>query len=84
MQPWVRGSSEDRWVLQKAGQQYLICLSAQSPTELDLSAETGSFAVRSVDLKTGAVTDLAERVTAHSKAHLPKPNNSPALLWLVR
>ena len=83
MQPWPDGCAKDRWVLREPGRQYLIYLGAPSG-ELDLGSENGSFAVRSVDAKSGKATVLPAKISGGRKAALPATSGFPAILWLTR
>ncbi len=81
MQPWAAGGGAQRWVLQESGRQYLIYLGAQAAREMDLTGETGKFAVSSVDPQTGAVTALAETLEAGAMVNLPA---TAKVVWLTR
>src|ERR1035438_1617766 len=56
MKPWPAASGPSRWSLREAGKQLLIYSGEDTPAELDLSAEAGSFQLRPVDAQTGKVT----------------------------
>jgi len=84
MTPWVAGSGDNRWVLREAGKQYLVYLGPNAPIELDLTQESRTFSVRTLNLKTGAVADLSDKIAGGQKVNLPKKGNGPAVIWLVR
>ena len=75
MQPWSEASKNGRWVLRKMGKQFLIYGSG----ELDLSGETGTFRVNTVNQRTGEVTP-SETVQAGSRIKLPSAN----VVWLTK
>lgn len=75
MQPWVEASQDGRWILRETGKQLLV----YGGTELDLSGETGTFRINSINSRTGEVTP-GEIVKARSKVGLP----SAAVVWLTR
>ena len=77
MQPWPEASGKNRWVLRESGRQYLVYSSDH--TELDLSAESGSFQVHSVNPRTGQVTTRSQTVQAGKAIALP-----PGVVWLTR
>jgi hypothetical protein len=79
MQPWAKAGNGNRWVLREPGKQYLVDSSGESPVELDLSAETGSFEVRAVDPRTGKVATQAETVPAGKGVVVPK-----GVVWLTK
>ena len=73
-----------RWALREPGRQYLLYWGAGAPTEIDLSQETGPLAARSVDLRTGKVADLPQRLEPAKAVQLPGLGHAPAVVWLVR
>ncbi len=77
MQPWPEASGRDRWVLREPGRQYLVYSSDKS--ELDLSAESGSFQLHAVDAQTGQVTTRSETIRAGRTINLPV-----GVVWLTR
>jgi hypothetical protein len=77
MQPWPEASGKNRWVLRESGRQYLVYSSDH--TELDLSAESGSFQVHPVNPRTGQVTTRSQTVQAGKAIALP-----PGVVWLTR
>jgi hypothetical protein len=79
MQPWTEVSGTHQWVLREPGRQYLVYSSGESPAGLDLSAESGSFRVNEVNLKTGRV---APGETVKGGARIKLPNAT--VVWLVK
>lgn len=77
MQPWPEAGGQNRWVLREPGRQYLVYGSDKS--ELDLSAESGSFQLYQVNPRTGRVTTPAQTVRAGTAIALP-----PGVVWLVK
>jgi len=77
MQPWPEAPGKGRWILREPGKQYLVY--ASDKTELDLSAETGTFQVGVVNPRTGQVTPRAETVQAGETVTLPA-----GVVWLTR
>ena len=75
MQPWPEASKSGRWVLREVGKQMLI----YGGGELDLSNESGSFLVNTVNPRTGEVTP-GETVQAGSKVKLSGAN----VVWLTK
>src|ERR1051325_6714679 len=73
---------ENGAVLGEPGHQYLAYVNG--PTEvLDLSHEKGTFELRHIDLKTGAVR-ASTKGEPGKKTDLPKSGNGPAVFWLVK
>ena len=64
MTPEADAAIGSRWVLREAGRQFLVYIGTQGPTEVDLARETGIFLVRSVNLRSGVVTDLPDKLVA--------------------
>jgi hypothetical protein len=79
MKPWAEASGTNRWVLCEPGNQYLVYSSDKTSAEFDLSAESGSFQVRTVDPRTGKVATPAETVPAGKNVLLPK-----GVIWLTK
>jgi hypothetical protein len=77
MQPWPEVSGNGRWLLREPGRHYLAFSSGKS--ELDLSAESGTFRVCVVDPRTGQVATRAGMVQAGKTVTLP-----PGVIWLIR
>ena len=77
MQPWPGASTNRRWVLREPGRQYLVCSTDKS--ELDLSAESGSFQLQAVDARTGQVATRSEIIQAGKIVNLP-----PGIIWLEK
>ena len=63
----------------RAGKQYLVYSSGESTAGLDLSAETGSFELRTVNLRTGEVAKQAETVLAGKNVVLPE-----GVVWVTK
>jgi len=76
MRPWLEASSNDRWVLREPGKQMLVC---GNNGELNLSSESGSFQVNSINPKTGEVSGH-EAINAGPKVRLP----NASIVWLVK
>ncbi len=81
---WVGGAGANRWTLRESGRQYLIYLGAKSEREIDLTGETGKFAVSAVDLQTGTVRALPEKMMAGGKVNVPATGDGAAVVWLTR
>jgi hypothetical protein len=77
MQPWPEVSKAGCWALREAGKQFLVY--GGGGAELDLSAESGSFRVNTMNPKTGEVT-LDQIVQAGGKVKLP----ATTVVWLVK
>jgi hypothetical protein len=85
MKPWTAATSSGRWVLHEPDQQFLVYIGTQGPGELDLTQEKSTLAVRTVDVATGQVTALPDRVPAGTKLDLRKfLKSGPTVLWLVK
>jgi hypothetical protein len=82
MQPWPEACNENQWVLCEKGRQYLIYCASGSPVRLHDSEEKSSLNLRTVDAKTGVVTEKDTRVSWAQLAELP-PERSPKIYWLV-
>ncbi len=78
MQPWPEASRDGQWVLREPGQQYLIYSSDKAP-ELDLSADSGAFDVRTVNARTGEVAASSQIVQAGGKVSVPR-----GVIWLTK
>ena len=79
MLPWTAASGQNRWALREAGKQVLIYSGDGAPTELDLSAESGTFRVNTVNERSGKIT-AGSTVIAGQKIKLP----DAAVVWLVK
>ncbi len=77
MTPWVEASGKGRWVLREAGKQMLVC--SGDDAELDLTSESGSFRIHTIDRGTGTVTS-GETVTAGGNIKLPVAG----IVWLTK
>ena len=75
LHPWKADSNKQQWALRENGKQIL----AYGGGEVDLSDETGSYRVNTVNTKTGAVAP-GETVNAGSKIKLP----DATVVWLTR
>lgn len=85
MSRWSDGAGLKRWGLSEAGVQYLVFIGTRGPLELDLSAESGRYAVNSVHLQTGEVVPTGEAITAGSKVDLGRfLNAGQTVLWLKK
>jgi hypothetical protein len=78
MQPWGAASTSGRWVLREPGRQYLIYSSDKS-SDLDLSGDSGSFAARTINTRTGEVSSESSTVQAGGKVSIPR-----GVVWLTR
>jgi len=78
MKPWLADAEQNIWALREPGNQILVYAGGGHP-ELDLSAETGAFRIRTVDPETGAVI-AGESIRAGAKVKLPEAT----VLWLVK
>jgi hypothetical protein len=77
MQPWPEAGGTNRWGLREPGKQYLFYSSGK--TELDLSAESGSFRIHVVDARTGEAATHGETVRAGKTITLPA-----GVVWLEK
>jgi hypothetical protein len=75
MQPWPMGDGNKIFALREAGKQFLI----YGGGELDLSGESGTFRVNTVNPRTGEVS-RGETVSAGNKIKLPEAT----VVWLVK
>jgi hypothetical protein len=75
MRPSPSSSKTGQWVLRESGKQYLV----YGGGELDLSDESGSFRMNTVDTKTGKAS-AGELVNAGAKIKLP----NTSVVWLTR
>jgi len=75
MQPWAESSKDNNWALHETGKQMLV----YGGGELDLSGETGSFRVNTINPRTGEVTP-GETLKAGSRVKLP----NATVLWLTK
>lgn len=81
----VRNHPDSSWCQAAAGRAYLVYAMAGSPAELDLSAESGSFAVTWVDATGGAKN--AGTIAAGRVITLTPPASTggrPCVAWLMR
>lgn len=77
MKPWPEASQDGNWVLREAGKQLLAYLGNNS--ELDLSEESGTFRINTVNTSTGSVT-AGEIISAGTDVTLPPSK----VIWLTR
>ena len=75
MRPSATASKNGQWILSEPGKQLFIC--GGGNTEVDLSAESGSFRVSVVDPRTGQLTSR-ENVKGGGKVQLP----TGQVIWL--
>ncbi|MGH7950731.1 MAG: DUF6298 domain-containing protein [Limisphaerales bacterium] len=83
MQPWISEPDKKIWALRESGKKILIYVRANGPPQIDLSNETGTFDLHSVNLKTGEVKNLSKKISAGAKVNLPN-ETEPEVLWLTR
>lgn len=79
MLPWTAASGQNHWALREAGKQILIYSGDGAPTELDLSSESGTFRMNTVNERSGKIT-VGQAITAGQKIKLP----DAAIVWLVK
>ncbi|MBI5799900.1 MAG: pectate lyase, partial [Verrucomicrobia bacterium] len=79
MTPWKADAAKKVWALREPGKQLLVFTS--SAGEVDLSGESGTFAVAQLDLKTGQLKPQRESVRAGSLAKLPAGEGA-SVVWL--
>jgi hypothetical protein len=77
MKPWLTDTDKKLWSLHESGRQILVYTAGNA--ELDLSTETGSFRMHTVNQKIGAVT-TGEMVQAGQKIKLP----GASVVWLTK
>jgi hypothetical protein len=77
MQPWIADAGKKLWALREAGRQILIY--GKRGAELDLSGESGTFHLNSVDLEAGKVTSGDQIIQAGGKIVLPG-----GVIWLTK
>ncbi len=79
MQPWADASKAGCWVLREPGKQFLVYSNGTAPAQLDLSTESGTFQIRTIDRETGKVNPETQTVQAGGKVNLPR-----GIIWLTR
>lgn len=77
MQPWADASKDNLWVLREPRKQLLVYSGGNAP--LDLSGESGTFHVHSIDEENGAVESGSQTVQAGRMINLPA-----GVAWLTR
>ena len=77
MQPWLADAEKQIWALREPRKQILVY--ARAGAELDLSAESGAFTSKVVNLKTGEATP-GQIVEAGGKVQLPEA----PVVWLLK
>jgi hypothetical protein len=77
MQPWLADSTNELWALREPGKQMLVC--GGNGAELELTAESGSFRLNTIDRDSGKVTPGAV-IQAGGKVKLP----DAGAVWLVK
>jgi Family of unknown function (DUF6298) len=82
MRPWSEACNEKQWVLREPGHQYLIYRTSASSLRLHSSQEKSPLILRTIDPKTGAVTEEETRFSWAQLAELA-PERSPSIYWLV-
>lgn len=81
MKPWLAQPSQNVWILQEAGKNYLLYSGTEEKVALDFTDESGSFNVYVVDEDQGTVTATGNRIDAGQTTFL-KPEKAPAIYWL--
>jgi hypothetical protein len=84
MQPWPEACNENQWVLREPGRQYLIYCTSASSLRLHNSQEKSPLILRTIDPKTGAITEEEKRFSWTQFAELRRTDSSPAIYWLMR
>ena len=77
MQPWLTDNDKKIWALRESGKQYLIY--GRGAAEFDLSTESGSFRVNTVNPTTGRVTSVGS-IPAGGRVKLP----DATVIWLTK
>lgn len=78
MQPWGAASKNGRWVLREPGMQYLI-YSTDRVGDIDLSGESGSFVIRTINTRTGEASLESGPIQAGGKVSLQR-----GIVWLTK
>jgi hypothetical protein len=79
MTPWKADQAKKQWALREPGKQMLLFCSGAA--EVDLSGETGTFAVTQLDLKTGQLQPQALAITANGVTKISSAEG-PNVFWL--
>jgi hypothetical protein len=83
MQPWKSEPAAALWVLRQKGSGYLLYSGGGSQVQLDLSDESGAYAVSEID-DTGVVGAASQTIQGGALVTLEKAQNKPALLWITK
>ena len=84
MQPCPEACNENQWVLRETGHQYLIYCASGSPQGLGDFQQKNLLVLRTVDSKTGLVTEKETRFSWAQFAELRRTEHSPAIYWLIQ
>jgi hypothetical protein len=76
--------TDRQWALAEPGRHYLVYSSAGKNIRLDLSAAPGTYTVRWIDPRTGAVTEANEPVRGGKGLDVTVPKAGASVLWLTR
>jgi hypothetical protein len=79
----VRTHADTSWCLAKLGDAYLVFAMSGDSIELDLSGDRTSFAASWLDVSTGALHKVTERVNGGRVVTLPPPSGGAARPWVA-
>jgi hypothetical protein len=83
----VKNQPATAWCMAAPGKSYLVYAMTGAPVELDLSGESGTFALAWLDSATGELRSAPDRVAAGKVATLTPPDvgtKRPWVAWLTR
>ena len=85
--PLVRNHAESAWCMAAPGRAYLVYTMAGEAVDLDLSGDTGSFALSWLDSASGGLRAAGGSITAGKPVTLAPPaadTKRPWIAWLTR
>jgi hypothetical protein len=83
MQPWPEACNEDQWALRESHSQFLVYCKSGAPRGVDLFGEKEPSNIRTVDLKSGVVSESRMQLSQAQLTDIGKQNRSAAVYWFV-
>jgi hypothetical protein len=78
------GKPANQWAIGDGKTGLLVYREGATATQVDLGALSGTFLVRRINPKTGALTDTKETVKGGKTATLSKQGDGAEVVWLVK
>jgi hypothetical protein len=78
------GKPANQWAMSDGKTGLLVYREGAAPTQVDLGPLSGTFLVRRINPKTGALMDTKETVKGGKTATLAKQGEGAEVVWLVK